>query len=144
MKYEPQFVWDEENGSALCVIQDEYNTFTGYAQCHENDTDMKSEKTGCEIAYRRARIKYFRHGRDVLKNKLEALNQLYYSMNKSKQFNSKSYENKMLQRQIRLTKFDLDTIKEMLATEEQSLREYLQKKDNFYNAVRRRRESRAD
>lgn len=59
---------------------------------------MMSEKTGCEIAFRRAKIEVLKSYRDELKIKLEALRQLYYSMNQSNKFNEKSYENKMLQR----------------------------------------------
>ena len=57
-------------------------------------------------------------------------------MNKSQRFNAKSYENKMLQRQIRQINFDLDTTKEMIATEEQNLRTYIADKDKFYQKVR--------
>ena len=71
---------------------------------------------------------------------LKALKQAYYSMNQSKKFNPKSYENKMLQRQIRQIEFDLDTIRDMLATEEQNLREYIQEKDKFYKRIRHNRE----
>ena len=48
----------------------------------------------------------------------------------------------MLQRQIRMINFDLDTAKEILATEEQNLREYLKNKDDFYVKTRIRREGR--
>mgnify|MGYP003319285134 CR=1 FL=1 len=41
----------------------------------------------------------------------------------------KSYENKMLQRQIRSINFDLTTTKEIIASEEQNLREYLKNKE---------------
>ena len=141
MKNEPIFSWNEETGTASCILGSNEKIYTGFAQCHPDDTDMKGEKTGCEIAFRRAKIHALRGYRDELKIKLSALNQLFYTMNKSKHFNPKSYENKMLQRQIRMTNFDLDTAKEMIATEEQNLREYIQKKDEFYNHTRARRKA---
>ena len=141
MKNEPIFSWDEETGIASCILGSNEKIYTGFAQCHPDDADMKGEKTGCEIAFRRAKIHALRGYRDELKVKLSALNQLFYTMNKSKHFNPKSYENKMLQRQIRMTNFDLDTAKEMIATEEQNLREYIQKKDEFYNHTRARRKA---
>ena len=143
MKHEPIFNWDEDAGVASCILSDGEKVFTGFAQCHPDDKDMSSEKAGCEIAFRRARINALRGYRDELKIKLKALNQLFYSMNKSYRFNEKSYENKMLQRQIRMIDFDLTTTKEMIATEEQSLRQYLSDKDKFYTKTRIRRIERA-
>ena len=143
MKHEPIFNWDEDAGVASCILSDGEKVFTGFAQCHPDDKDMSSEKTGCEIAFRRARINALRGYRDELKIKLKALNQLFYSMNRSYRFNEKSYENKMLQRQIRMIDFDLTTTKEMIATEEQNLRQYLSDKDKFYTKTRIRRIERA-
>ena len=97
---EPIFHWDEETGVSSCILSDGERVYTGFAHCHPNDEDMKGEKTGCEIALRRAKIAALRGYRDELKIRLSALNQYYHSMNMSHRFNEKSYENKMLQRQI--------------------------------------------
>lgn len=139
MKHEPIFNWDEETGISSCILSDGEKIYTGFAQCHPDDSDMKGQKTGCEIAFRRARINALRGYRDELKIQLKALNQLYYSMNISYRFNEKSYENKMLQRQIRQINFDLATAKEMIAAEQESLRAYIKEKDEFYNKTRMRR-----
>lgn len=140
MKNAPIFNWDAESGVASCILSDGEKVFTGFARCHPEDADMSSEKTGCEIALRRAKISALRGYRDELKTKLSALNQLYYSMNRSKRFNEKSYENIMLQRQIRQIDFDLTTTKEMIASEELSLRAYITSKDVFYTQTRKRRQ----
>ena len=140
MKHEPIFNWDEEAGVSSCLLSDGERVYTGFARCHPDDEDMKSEKTGCEIALRRAKIAALRGYRDELKIRLSALNQYYYSINKSQKFKKKSYENKMLQRQIRQIKFDLDTTKEMIAGEELSLRAYIKSKDVFYTQTRKRRQ----
>ena len=139
MKNEPIFSWEEERGIASCILSDGEKIYTGFAQCHPDDEDMKGQKTGCEIAFRRARINALRGYRDELKIKLAVLNQLYHSMDMSHRFNPKSYENKMLQRQIRMTNFDLDTTKEMIATEKQNLNTYIKEKDDFYRKTRVRR-----
>ena len=139
MKNEPIFTWDEITGTASCILSDGEKIFTGFANCHPEDNDMCSEKTGCEIALRRAKINALKDYRNEVKVRLSALNQLYYSMNRSKYFNKKSYENKMLQRQIRLTNFDLDTVKEMIVSEQQSLKSYIDEKEKFYNKTRLRR-----
>ena len=139
MKNEPIFDWDEEAGISSCIVSDGEKVYTGFAQCHPDDEDMKGQKTGCEIAFRRARINALRGYRDELKIRLSTLNQLYHSMNISYRFNEKSYENKMLQRQIRQINFDLATTKEMIATEQENLRTYIKEKDEFYNKTRMRR-----
>ena len=134
---EPTFEWVEELGHTTCVMVDKQgHVFIGTATCHPDDADMKSRRTGEEIAYRRARIEHMQFIRDEVKLELKALKQLYYSMKHSTHFNPNSYENKMLQRQIHGKTFDLDTIKEMLTTERENLKEMLQEKDKFYNQVR--------
>lgn len=140
MKNEPIFNWDEDSGTASCILSDGEKIYTGFAQCHPDDEDMKGQKTGCEIAFRRAKINALRGYRDELKIQLKTLNQLFYSMNTSKRFNAKSYENRMLQRQIRMINFDLTTTKEMIAGEEQSLKAYIKSKDVFYIQTRKRRQ----
>lgn len=140
MRKEPHFEWDENMGQATCIIEDsQQRVYFGMATCHGDDADMKSRRTGEEIAFRRARMDYLRQMRDDTLLELKALNQLYYSMNTSKRFNPKSYENIMLQRQIRAKTFDLDTIKEMLASERESLKKFIDEKDNFYKQVRAHR-----
>lgn len=137
---EPTFEWIEDIGHTTCILIDKQgHVFIGTATCHTDDTDMKSRRTGEEISYRRARIEQMRFIRDEINIELKALKQLYYSMKHSSKFNPKSYENIMLQRQIRGKEFDLDTIKEMLATERENLKNFLQEKDKFYNQVRAHR-----
>ena len=63
--YKPEFSWEEETGVAICVLTDEKGrVFVGEATCHSQDTDMKSERTGCELAFRRAKLQYLRTIRD--------------------------------------------------------------------------------
>lgn len=141
MKQEPKFYWDDTTKTATCILVDGNNIFTGIASVHPDDMDMANEKTGYQIALWRAEIKYYTHIRDnELKPALKALKKVLDEMKYSKKFNPKSYENKMLQRQIRQIEFDLDTIRDMLATEEQNLREYIQEKDKFYKRIRHNRE----
>lgn len=135
-----RFEEDCDNRLTCCYIVDEQDRIAvGAAMCHEDDLDMISARTGQELSYRRAHMDYLRIKRDQdLKPRLAALKQLYYSMKHSKQFNPKSYENRMLQRQIRIIEFDLTTIKEILAHERQSLKEYIAGKDKIHNRLRAR------
>lgn len=137
---EPYFEWVEELGQTTCIITDSYgHIFVGTSTCHPDDKDMLSRRTGEEIAYRRARIESLRAMRENIKVEIATLKQLYYSMKQSSKFNEKSYENKMLQRRIRMTEFDLTTIKEMLATERENLKTLIQEKEKFYQQIRRHR-----
>ena len=140
MKNNIIYGWDKNNGIASCIIHNGDKFYTGTARCHPDDNDMLSEKTGCEIAFHRAKINLLREYRNEIKIKLNALNQLYYSMNMSKNFNEKSYEYKMLKRQINMYTFDLETIKEDIENEQQKLRKYLADKDKFYNHIRANRQ----
>lgn len=104
--------WDEESGVALFTIQYKNKYFTGTATCCEEDKEFKSEIFGEALAEIRATRKYFAFIRDNEKiPELKALNQLYYSMKHSSQFNPKSYEAKMLFRQIKQREEDLKIIK---------------------------------
>lgn len=137
MKQEPILNWDPEEGVASCIIKYKNQTFCGVAMCHEEDKDMMSEKTGMEIAYRRATIDYLKYVRDMeLKPALKALKQLYYTMKHSTHFNPKSYENSKLQRHIRMYEFDLETINEIIIDERKNLKDYIDKKDEFYKKTR--------
>lgn len=140
MKHKPLFAWDEETGVASCILTDGEKTYCGLAQCHPNDSDMMSEKTGCEIAFKRAKIEVFKALRDDFKVRLKALNELYYSISKSKKFNQNSYENKMLCKQIHKMEFNLATAKEMIIDERLQLKDYIENKDKFYKQVRARRQ----
>ena len=137
MKQKPIFNWDPEEGVASCIIKYKNQTFCGVAMCHKEDQDMMSEKTGMEIAYRRATIDYLKYVRDMeLKPALKALKQLYYTMKHSTHFNPNSYENSKLQRHIRMYEFDLETINELIVNERKNLKDYIDKKDEFYKKTR--------
>jgi hypothetical protein len=138
---EPIYTWDAESAHATCtIIDNQGRVFVGEAFAHELDMDFASEKTGCTIASIRATIKYLQSvRRDVIKPELGALKQLYYSINRSKNYNPKSYESKMLWSQIRLKEEDLATINCEIAVQKQYLMEYLRDKEEFYQATRKRR-----
>ncbi len=131
---EPKFIWNEETGIAICIINEQ---FSGVAQCHDDDMDMKSEKVGCEIAYNRALLKCLRHEKNnVINPSLRALKQLYYSMKQSKRFNPKSYETIMLKRQIENWKFDLDSINDAIEVVQEYIHEYIKTKEELYQHIR--------
>jgi hypothetical protein len=139
-KIKPIFHYDKETGCSTCIIETKYGKFSGTACCHPDDMDMASEKVGCEIAYSRAAIDSLKYERDnVIKPSLKALKQLYYSMNRSKKFNPKSYEYKMLKRQIECWEFDLAVINDMINTERTWIRDYINTKEALYQNIRANR-----
>ena len=139
-KAKPIFHYDKETGCSTCVIETKYGKFSGTACCHPDDMDMASEKVGCEIAYSRAAIDSLKYERDnIIKPSLKALKQLYYSMNRSKKFNPKSYEYKMLKRQIECWEFDLAVINDMINTERTWIRDYINTKEALYQNIRANR-----
>lgn len=137
MNKQPEYFWSEENGTAFCTIYYNKYSFMGEAQCHPDDRDMMSKLTGQTMAEMRATIKYLRFIRDCeLQPQLKALKQLYYSMNYSKYFNPKSYEAKMLYRQINMLKEDLTNINIEISNIKKSLKEYIERKEKDHQKIR--------
>ena len=134
---EPIFKWDADTKTAYCAIWDaDGNMHEGKAFCHEDDFDMANEKTGLEIARRRAEISAYKAYRYRLKIELEALNHLASVINHSSKFNPKSYENIMLNKQIKLREEDLATVKEIITEERIKLKIYITEKDALYKQLR--------
>lgn len=140
----PSVIWDAATNTSTCtLVDDKGRKFIGTAKCHPDDLDFSNELTGGVIASRRAMLKYLQSiKRDILQPELNALKQLYYSMNQSKKFNPKSYENIMLQRQIRLKEEDLATIEEELVRLKQDLKLFIATKDATYKKLRENRAKR--
>ena len=138
---EPSVIWDAETNTSTCIlVDDKGRKFIGTAKCHPDDLDFSNELTGGVIASHRAMLKYLQSvKRDILQPELNSLKQLYYSMNKSKRFNPNSYENIMLQRQIRLKEEDLTTVEEEIARLKQNLKLFIASKDATYKKLRENR-----
>lgn len=110
-----EFKWDEDMGYAQCCIYYKNQVFEGDALCHKDDVKYKSRTVGESLAQYRATRYYLAWVRDnEVLPQLKALNQLYYSMKYSTQFNPKSYEAKMLFRQIRQKKEDIEGIRQLI------------------------------
>lgn len=139
MKRTPVFSWDEETGLASCFLYDHNNMYYGTAQCSPKDQDMKSEKVGCEIAYRRALIMALRAKRDELKTKEKALQEFYYTINTSKYFDAESYPIRRLMSHLEMLQDDLAAIKADLEAEQNSLSSYLKNKAAYWTKIRRNR-----
>ena len=136
---EHNYLYDKDSGVSTYIIEYEGQYFTGIAHCAPEDVDMQNEKTGINIAQRRAIIKLFQYRRNELKHKLTALNQLYYSVNKSKKYNSHGYMENMLEHQRQQTQDELNLMKDALKNEQEELKRYIDNKDKFYKRIRANR-----
>ena len=135
----PIYDWNAEEFSALCTLTDRNEVFYGFATAHPNDQDLANEYTGLHIAENRALIKALQHRKNyVLTPGLKSLKHLYYSMKQSTHFNSKSYEAKMLNRQIQQYEDDIEATKQMIAEIKKHLKEYIEGKDSAYKKTRKR------
>lgn len=132
--------WDNETGIATTTIIYNNKKFIGQAKCHPEDKDMQSSWTGTAISEFRASILVLQHIRDnELRPQLKCLKQLYYSMNRSKHFNPKSYEAKMLMHSIKNAEIALEEIKKTIAITKNELNHYLNTKELWYQQIRKRR-----
>ena len=137
MNRQPQYLWNENTGTAIATIFYKIYTFTGEAHCHPDDQDMMSKLTGQTIAEYRATLKYLRFIRDCeIQPQLKSLKQLYYSINRSKYFNTKSYETKMLFRQINILEEDLKETKYLINVIKKELTAYLNIKEHDHATLR--------
>ena len=136
----PQYIWEPETGYAACILTDNQGkVYFGAAQCSDVDKDMMSEKTGCMIAEKRALIKALKDCRKELKIKQSALNQLYYSVNKSKKYNSRGYMERMLKRQMKMIETDIETYNQQISAQQKNLNTFINDKDEFYKRIRQNR-----
>lgn len=137
MNKQPEYTWSERYGTATCTLFYKNYEFTGVANCHPDDQDMMSKLTGQTIAEYRATLQYLRFIRDCeLQPQLKALKQLYYSMNHSKYFDSKSYETTMLYRQINHLTEDLKENKYLIDLTKSQLEAYLTTKERDHKQLR--------
>ena len=134
-----QYYFNPEDGSSLCTITINNHTFVGTAQCADADRDMMSEKTGCEIAHRRAAIYALRHERETIKSELMGLKKYYHTVYRSKYYQENGYMENMLKRQIEFQEDRLNYVKDLLDYNRESLKNYLTNKAAFYAQVRKNR-----
>lgn len=134
------YEWIPEEHKAKCHVKYGDYIFTGEAVCNEKDYDMENEHTGCNIAEFRANLKVLQFMKNCeIKPGLKSLMQLHHTMEHSKNHNLKSYESKMLYRMVKQYTKDLDTINKEIKNLQETLKIYIDKKDEFYKQVRTNR-----
>lgn len=143
---EPIFNWNDEQGVAICILDDGHRTYTGTAICDDEDlVDFKSEKVGCEIAMHRAVITYLTNLRDnELKPQIKALRHLLACVKQSKRHDDKNYEFQALRKEIRRLENQLHTVNNSLATEKDNLKTYIEIKNELHTSLREKRKKAKD
>lgn len=130
------YYFDNEQGTAYCFITDGNKTYTGLAQCHEEDRPFMSERTGLQIAECRAEIAALKNIRDnELLPAYKALQHLQTNIETSKYYSPKAYETRMLRRQVCIKQNELAAIKQEIATLEQFLNDYIEAKNKLYHQL---------
>lgn len=132
-----EFVFDEENGTTICVMKYDNRDFMGTAVCAPEDMDYLSKKTGQEIAFNRASVEVLKYDKFCLTQELKGLKSLYYSIKHSKKYNPKSYEAIMLRHQMNMRENDIAQLKVNIKTTQQYIKNYINQKDKAYKIWRK-------
>lgn len=132
-----KYFFDDVNGEAACTIRYKNILFTGEAKCHPDDDDFMSDKTGCFIAEVRANIKVLKYRRNnELIPILRAFEHVQSNMDTSTKYAPKSYEAKMIHRQIKALKRQIAEVDAAIADEEAYLKKYINDKEKLYQRLR--------
>lgn len=130
-----------KDGHAETIIHDhKYNIdIVGLADCHPEDNDFENSNTGLSIASKRAFIKWLCFNREEIRSQYNYLKHLVSCMEQSPKYNSESYENKFIAKQLKKLEDELYDIRLTIEEERKDLRDYIKQKDTFYNTTRRNR-----
>lgn len=132
MKTKIEFKDFPEEHKVSCIIKYNNKEFIGEANCHPEDEEYFSTRTGGVIAEVRAKIKLFKYKEKELKNKLRVLKSFEKDLLGSKA-NPKSYECKRLKSKIKNIELDIQQISNIIYLEEQYLFEYIENKNIIFN-----------
>lgn len=134
-----KYDWDEETGIATCTITKGNISYTGTAICHENDKDMKNEKTGCTIATIRAEIACYVAERNALAAQSQVLSELILSNKAHKKFNKKDRVFRTIVKKDKDIASKLEQTRIRISILRNDLHELIQKKEALYQKIRSNR-----
>ena len=135
-------VWSENRGAARTIIR--YNTRAGvelvgigHAECHPEDEEFMSERTGLIISDYRAEIDLIKQvNLYEIRPAIAALKHVYCTMRHSKQYNPNSYEAKRLKKELAHLMDEYEENKQLIAELRKNLKTYIDEKDAFHNKLR--------
>ena len=138
MGKQPQFFWNEKQGICSCsIIINDFLSGFGIAECHPQDEDVKSRRTGEHIAELRAQINLLQDYKNKeLRPGLKALLHVRGTMVKSTRYNPDSYESKRLNVEIKNYQKDIKDIEQAIQAAKQELYDYINLKEKMYQRQR--------
>ena len=127
------FNWNEETGLCSCaIVLDDFLQGFGIAECHPQDSDVKSRRTGEHIAELRAQINLLQNYKNrELRPGLKALLHLKGTMVNSFRYIPTSYEAKRLDREIKNFQKDIAEISRTIHNAKQELYDYINTKETM-------------
>lgn len=145
-KRKEEFWYNEDLHTCTCTITTNFGEFIGKAFCHPDDLDMKSQRTGEQIAYHRALIEMLKYERDcILIPQIKVLEHVQSILNSKKKIaESDLYAATTLKRQLTNLKFELQIIRDNIESERERLREYISKKEEMYQRIRAKQNKKQD
>lgn len=131
------YYYDPETKQSGCRIADTNGKqYIGVARCHPEDEPYANEYIGLTIAEARAEIHALRNFRDnELIPVVKTLTHLQTNMKTSKFYNPKSYEARMLRRQLKIKENELIAIKEEIINLQTFINNYIAEKDKLHKEL---------
>lgn len=137
-------VYDKEDGISCVTISTKLGLYDGVSCVHPDDMDIASEFEGCRYAELRAVISFFKDEINILKIKIETLQDLltnyqsmkYYSDNKKEIKCLKSRLNDLIERKERLEK-NIEAIKKHI---NYSIENYRADHEHFIEAINKNKD----
>lgn len=131
--------WDAETGIATCTLTYQGAKFTGKAQCHDQDRDFCSEKTGLSIAEKRAMLKLSKKLKNDARLRYETLERLYKILSNNGKIEPNSYEMNVVYQEMMNFKTAYILYKEGIKSLYQELKEFISNKATIYSILRKNR-----
>lgn len=131
--------YEYDFGTSCFMIFYKDQTFFGKAECHPDDMDMESQRTGLTIAEARAHIQMLKFiKRHEIQPVIDSYNHLLKNIQSSKKHNPRAYESCMIRSQLAHWENKLKEITNDIKDEEKYLKEYIDQKDKLYRRLRAR------
>lgn len=133
------FTYDAETHTTTCTIRSGNKIYTGTSQCHQDDYDFESQKTGEVLAHFRAVYSECLSDREEINAQIKILNHVYDAMMRNPKVDKTSPECSLVRKQIKLLKREKEYINDTMQHIKAELKYLIKAKDELYTRVRQRR-----
>lgn len=140
-----KFTYNDEDGIVTCTLLNKDGIeFIGTALCHLDDMDMYNHRTGEDISFKRAENKAFRYYiSNYLNPQIKTLTSLYKNMSGHPRFDAFSFEAEFVSNQIYQLQKEKRRIKSCIQANYDSLKTYINAKEQVYKAIRKQRKAKS-